>query len=157
MAIITTNYDDLVEQALAKYEVPFDLFVIAIDRNDANALTHGTMLYRHAGEDKLKPVTGETQILDVEIANDEIRLRRTVVFKIHGRHCQVNRCGDVCGRSEGDSEPSRCLIEAGLLSPSPERLCANASIAGGGHEMAPRPEMTVDHRVRGQEPLCLAG
>ena len=157
MAIITTNYDDLVEQALAKYEVPFDLFVIAIDRNDANALTHGTMLYRHAGEDKLKPVTGETQILDVEIANDEIRLRRTVVFKIHGRHCQVNRCGDVCGQSEGDSEPSRCLMDAGLLSPSPERLCANASIAGGGHEMAPRPEMTVDHRVRRQEPLCLAG
>jgi hypothetical protein len=46
-------------------------------------------------------------------------------------------------------------MDAGLLSPSPERICANASIAGGGHEMAPRPEMTVDHRVRRQEPLCM--
>jgi hypothetical protein len=72
-------------------------------------------------------------------------------------HCQVNRCGDVCGQSEGDIGPSRCLMDAGLLSPSPEHLRANPSIAGCGHEMSPRPEMTVDHRVRRQEPLCLAG
>ncbi len=73
------------------------------------------------------------------------------------RHCQVNRFRDVCGQSGGDSEPSRCSMDAGFLSPSPEGLRANASIAGPGHEMAPRPEMTVDHRVRRQEPLCLAG
>ena len=66
------------------------------------------------------------------------------------RQCQVNRCEDVCGQSEGDSEPSHCSMDAGFLSPSPERLRANASIAGCGHEMAPRPEMTVDHRVRRQ-------
>jgi hypothetical protein len=48
-------------------------------------------------------------------------------------------------------------MDAGFLSPSPERVRANASIAGCGHEMAPRPEMTVDHHVRRQEPLCLAG
>ena len=74
-----------------------------------------------------------------------------------GGHCQVNRCEDVCGQSEGDSEPSRCSMDAGFLSPSPEGLRANASIAGCGHEMAPRPEVTVDHRMRRQKPLCLAG
>jgi len=73
------------------------------------------------------------------------------------RHCQVNRRGDVCGQTKGCSELSRCLRDAGLLSPSPERLRTNASIGGCGHEMAPRPEVTVDHRVRRQEPLCLAG
>ena len=73
------------------------------------------------------------------------------------RHCQVNRCEDVCGQSEGDSEPSRCSMDAGFLSPSPEGLRANASIAGCGHEMAPRPEVIVDHRMRRQKPLCLAG
>ena len=73
------------------------------------------------------------------------------------RHCQVNRCEDVCGQSEGDSEPSRCSMDAGFLSPSPEGLRANASIAGCGHEMAPRPEVAVDHRMRRQKPLCLAG
>jgi hypothetical protein len=61
------------------------------------------------------------------------------------------------GKSEGDSEPSRCSMDAGFLSPSPEGLRANASIAGGGHEMAPRPEVTVDHRMRRQKPLCLVG
>ena len=70
-------------------------------------------------------------------------------------HCQVinNRCEDVCGQSEGDS----CSMDAGFPSPSPEGLRADASIAGCGHEMAPRPEITLDHRVRRQEPLCLAG
>ena len=48
-------------------------------------------------------------------------------------------------------------MDAGFLSPSPEGLRANASIAGFSHEMAPRPEMTADHRVGRQEPLCLAG
>jgi hypothetical protein len=46
---------------------------------------------------------------------------------------------------------------AGFLPPNPERLRANASIAGCGHEMAPRPEVTVDHRMRRQKLLCLAG
>ena len=32
MAIITTNYDDLIELALVDRKVPFDLFVVAIDR-----------------------------------------------------------------------------------------------------------------------------
>ena len=102
MAIITTNYDDLAEQALSKHEVPFDLFVIAIDRNDANALAHGTMLFRPAGENKLKPVTGEKEILDVELANDEIRLKRTVVFKIHGHIGRSDRGDDTFVITEED-------------------------------------------------------
>jgi hypothetical protein len=39
--------------------------------------------------------------------------------------------------SEGDSEPSRSLMDAGLLSPSPERLRANRH-SRLQHEMAPR-------------------
>ena len=31
------------------------------------------------------------------------------------RHRQVNRCEDVCGQSEGDSEPSRCSMDADFL------------------------------------------
>jgi hypothetical protein len=102
MAIITTNYDDLVEQALAKQEVPFDLFVIAIDRNVAAEQVHGTMLFRPDGEDKLKPVTGEREILDVELANDEIRLKRAVVFKIHGHIGRTDRSDDTFVITEED-------------------------------------------------------
>jgi hypothetical protein len=102
MAIITTNYDDLVEQALTKYEVPFDLFVIAIDRNDAAAQVHGTMLFRPDGEDKMKPVTGEKEILGFEDAVDEIRLKRTVVFKIHGHIGRIDRTNDTFVITEED-------------------------------------------------------
>src|SRR5271165_2418118 len=81
----------------------------------------------------------------VPLLDQAFRLRKRRVggsWRMDG-HCQVNRCGDMCSQSDGDSEPSRCLMNAGLLSPSPERLRANASIVGCIHEMAPRPEVTV--------------
>jgi hypothetical protein len=70
-------------------------------------------------------------------------------------HCQVNRYGGVLGRRKGDSAASLCMLDAGLLSPDPEGLGADASINGCAHEMAPRPEVAVDHGMGGQEPLCL--
>ena len=75
--------------------------------------------------------------------------------KIAG-HCQVNTCEEVSEQSACDQYISPCLVDRGLLSPDSERLGASASIAGCGHEMAPWPEVTVDHGVRRQEPLCLA-
>jgi len=71
-------------------------------------------------------------------------------------HCQANGYGDARGRQKGDSAVSRCLVNADLLSPDPKRLRANASMVGCAHEMAPRPEVPVDHGMRGQEPLCVA-
>ena len=34
---------------------------------------------------------------------------------------------------------------------------ASAAIAGRSHEMPPRSEVTINHGVRRQEPLCLVG
>jgi len=48
-------------------------------------------------------------------------------------------------------------MDAGLLSPDTERFCPSAPIPGRSHEMARRPEMTVEDRVRRQEPLGLPG
>ena len=48
-------------------------------------------------------------------------------------------------------------MDAGLLSLDFERLRASAPIPGRSHKMAPRPEVTVDHCVRREEPLRLLG
>src|ERR1700743_290913 len=68
---------------------------------------------------------------------------------------QVNRFVDVSGRAEGDSEASHFLVDARFLSPDPKRLGPCAPVTGSSHEMAPRPEVTVDHRMCRQELLCL--
>jgi hypothetical protein len=46
-------------------------------------------------------------------------------------------------------------MDASLLSPNSERLRPSAPIPGGRHQMAPRPEVTVDHGVRREELLRL--
>ena len=74
MAIITTNYDDLIEQALCKEKVPFDLFVVAIDRTSAEGRPQGALLFRRAGQDELTPVTAEQQLLDLELDGGQIHL-----------------------------------------------------------------------------------
>jgi hypothetical protein len=84
MAIITTNYDDLIELALVERQVPFDLFVVAIDRPAVEGRVQGTTLFRRAGEDDLTPVTGEQQLLDLELVGGQVRLKRTALFKVHG-------------------------------------------------------------------------
>ncbi len=91
MAIITTNYDDLIEQALV--EVPFDFFVVAIDRPAVEGRPQGTMLFRPAGQDELKPVTGEQQLLDLELDGGQVHLKRSALFKIHG-HIDRRRGSD---------------------------------------------------------------
>jgi hypothetical protein len=76
------------------------------------------------------------------------------------RHCQVNRYGDACGRSKRDKEASCCLVDAGLLSPYPERLRASAAIAACGHQVAPRPKVTAaaeevtEFIVLSAKPIC---
>jgi len=84
MAIITTNYDDLVESALIERKVPFDLFVVAIDRPAIEGRAQGITLFRPDGEDDLKPVTGEQQLLDLELDGGQVCLKRAALFKIHG-------------------------------------------------------------------------
>jgi SIR2-like domain len=93
MAIITTNYDDLIEQALVERQVSFDLFVVAIDRPAIEGRPQGTLLFRPAGQDELQPVTGEHQILEIEIDGGQVRLKRTALFKIHG-HIDRRRGSD---------------------------------------------------------------
>jgi hypothetical protein len=93
MAIITTNYDDLIELALDESGVPFDLFIVAIDRGGADASVRGATLFRPAGQTERRSVTGEHELLDIEIDRGQIRLKRTVLFKIHG-HIDRTREGD---------------------------------------------------------------
>jgi hypothetical protein len=48
------------------------------------------------------------------------------------------------------------LLDGGrYLLPDAERPGASAAIASGAHERTSWPEVTVDHRVRREEPLCL--
>jgi hypothetical protein len=93
MAIITTNYDDLIELALVERKVPFDLFVVAIDRPAVEGRAQGITLFRPAGQSDLKPVTGEQQLLDLELDGGQVRLKRTALFKIHG-HIDRTRSSD---------------------------------------------------------------
>jgi hypothetical protein len=93
MAIITTNYDDLVEAAFMERKVPFDLFVVAIDRPAVEGRAQGITLFRPAGDADLKPVTSEQQLLDLELDKGQVRLKRSALFKIHG-HIDRNRSTD---------------------------------------------------------------
>jgi hypothetical protein len=93
MAIITTNYDDLIELALVDRKVPFDLFVVAIDRPVTEGRPQGALLFRSAEEDELKPVTAEQPLLDLQIEGGQISLKRSVLFKIHG-HIDRRRGSD---------------------------------------------------------------
>ena len=69
------------------------------------------------------------------IGNRDVKLQtamiavRYVVEAVRAERA-VNRCRDVSRQSEKVYKLPRCLIDAGLLSPSPERFCANASIVG---------------------------
>ena len=46
---------------------------------------------------------------------------------------------------------SQTHVGARLLSPDPEHFGASRPVAGGGRTMLSRPEMIVDHAVRGEE------
>jgi hypothetical protein len=123
MAIITTNYDDLIELALLERKVAFDLFVVAIDRPAAEARVEGATLFRPAGQDDLKPVearvqgatlfrpagheefipvTGEHQLLQIKDDGEEVRLERTALFKIHGHIGRTRRTDDTFVITEED-------------------------------------------------------
>jgi hypothetical protein len=84
MAIITTNYDDLVEQAFIERGAPLDLFVVAVDRSGIEGPPRGTLLFRTSGQEELQPVTGEEQLLALELDRRQIHLRRSVLLKTHG-------------------------------------------------------------------------
>jgi hypothetical protein len=102
MAIITTNYDDLIEQALVLEKVAFDLLIVAIDRSGDDAAKHGATLFRPAGETELKPVTGEHELFDMERDGVRIRLNRSVLFKIHGHIDRAREADDTFVITEED-------------------------------------------------------
>lgn len=83
IAVITTNYDTLMEKALEIRKVPHDLFVIDIDREKKEAAA-GAVLLRLHGDTELKPRRVDGSFLDLPIGPDGPRITRTVVFKIHG-------------------------------------------------------------------------
>lgn len=96
MAIITTNYDDLMEMSLRTHGVPFDLCVVVIEQKMDKSTPPGVITFRGAEEDRLRPVTAEETLLDIVIAKDDrrgSRLNRTVVFKLHG-HIDRDRIED---------------------------------------------------------------
>src|SRR6201995_3644637 len=51
--------------------------------------------------------------------------------------------------------PLRSSVHTDLLLPDSKGLCASAPVVGSSHKVAPWAEVAVDHRVCGQEPLCL--
>jgi len=105
LAIITTNYDNLMEKALDEHDppVPYDLFVIAIERRADPDAVPGAIQFRPAGETVFRAVTAEEELLDVEASDDAgIRLNRTVVFKMHGHIDLANRRNDTFVITEED-------------------------------------------------------
>ena len=48
-------------------------------------------------------------------------------------------------------------LDARFLSPNPKRVSPSTAILNGGHQVAPRSEVAIDHGMRGEEPLCLSG
>jgi SIR2-like domain len=117
MAIITTNYDDLIELALIKQNVPFDLFVIAIDRPSTEERAQGITLFRRDGQDELKPVIADRELLDFEVDAGEVRLKRTVLFKIHGHIGRMRRTDDTFVITEEDyvSFLGRMSLESSVI------------------------------------------
>ena len=80
----------------------FDLFVVAIDRGGAEGSVHGATLFRPAGQTELAPVTAEHQLLDIEIDRGQVRLKRTVLFKIHGHIDRTRETDDTFVITEED-------------------------------------------------------
>ncbi len=50
---------------------------------------------------------------------------------------------------------SRCHLGTRLLPPDLECLVARTAVLSGGHQVPPWTEVTIDHRVRREEPLNL--
>ena len=101
MAIITTNYDDLDRAGARRTEGAFR----SVCRCDRPACAEGRArrhLFRPAGQDELKPVTGEQQLLDFELDGGQVRLKRTVLFKIHGHIDRTRRADDTFVITEED-------------------------------------------------------
>lgn len=72
LLIVTTNYDDLLEQAFRALGRPFDLVVYPTDRDDIK----GSLL--HWVDGATEPVEVRTQELKIELSNTN------VIYKMHG-------------------------------------------------------------------------
>lgn len=72
LLIVTTNYDDLIEQAFKKLNRPFDLVVHPTDRKEVEA----SVLWWQNGADEPVAVTPNRLFIDLKTT--------TVIYKMHG-------------------------------------------------------------------------
>jgi hypothetical protein len=72
LLIVTTNYDDLIEQAFKKADCPYDLVVHPTDRKDVEA----SVLWWQHGAAEPEAVKPNQLLIDLE--------KTTVIYKMHG-------------------------------------------------------------------------
>lgn len=90
LLIVTTNYDDLIEQAFRKLNRPFDLVVHPTDRKEVEA----SVLWWQNGADEPKAVTPNRLFIDLKTT--------TVIYKMHGTVDRIKGSGD-SARGKWDS------------------------------------------------------
>jgi len=78
LLIVTTNYDDLIEQAFKEANRPYDLVVHPTDRKDVEA----SVLWWQHGAAEPKAVKPNTLLIDLE--------KTTVIYKMHGTVDRTN-------------------------------------------------------------------
>jgi hypothetical protein len=72
-------------------------------------------------------------------------------------HCQVNRIQNELAVMTCQHAGLSHLLDARLLSPNPKSLRPRTAITTSAEPMTPRPEVSIDDRVRRQEVLRLSG
>lgn len=72
LLIVTTNYDDLTEQAFSRLNLPFDLVIHPTDRKDVEA----SVLWWKHGSEEPEAVPPNQLFIDLK--------RTTVIYKMHG-------------------------------------------------------------------------
>jgi hypothetical protein len=143
-------------------EVLRRLSVLAPNGSSAASLENGTISWCSDGE--------PTQTVPLSGFKDRVGLARAREMVLFGRQytteellslgiaqqalsrCLAKRCVEPSGRA---CPALGCHLDARLPLPDPEGVVTSTAVPAGCHQVPPRPEVAVDHRVRREEPLCL--